>query len=147
MVLWSGRSYGSSCFPSCSSRFWNFVFLVDHNTHTHTTSTSSCLQAVVCTGCTIYTYTCKFRCPSPRELSPFGPWLPSALASTPDSAYRCVPSEGWCSAPPAEDAGRRHCPNEPVRTARASPRPRARLLSRSAQLAANSMCHARSHRV
>ena len=32
MVLWSGRSYGSSCFPSCSSRFGNSVFLVDHNT-------------------------------------------------------------------------------------------------------------------
>ena len=36
MVLWSGRSYGSSCSPSCSSRSWNFVFLVDHNTHTRT---------------------------------------------------------------------------------------------------------------
>ena len=34
MVLWSGRSCCSSCFPSWSSRFWNIVFLVDHNTHT-----------------------------------------------------------------------------------------------------------------
>ena len=38
MVFWSGRSYGFSCFPSCSSRFWNFVFLVDHNTHTSSRS-------------------------------------------------------------------------------------------------------------
>ena len=44
MVLWSGRSCGFSCPPSCSSRFWNFVFLVDHNTHTCT-----CTRKCTCT--------------------------------------------------------------------------------------------------